>query len=159
MKYKPENFSGEPSDAGNMHNLFLQILLCNGVVGLVFFLLFLFYCLQITVRNVLRKKADTPDRRLLIALLSCLLGFGIISMVDNILIYPYTQLLNYLFFLFGLVCVFYPAYLWAGGHARSHFRILRQTCPPSDRKAAGAKGRFCTVSAAVVCKQKVNCER
>lgn len=100
MKYKPENFSGEPSDAGNMHNLFLQILLCNGVVGLVIFLLFLFYCLRITVRNVLRKKADTPDRRLLIVLLSCLLGFGIISMVDNILIYPYTQLLNYLFFLF-----------------------------------------------------------
>ena len=29
-----------------------------------------------------------------------MLGFGIISMVDNILIYPYTQLLNYLFFLF-----------------------------------------------------------
>lgn len=107
LKYKPDNFTGELSDAGNMHNLFLQILLCNGVVGLLIFLMFLLYCLRITIRNVLMKKTDQRDQRLLIALLACLVGFGVISMVDNILIYPYTQLINYLFFLFMGWYVYY----------------------------------------------------
>lgn len=99
LAYKPANFGGELSDAGNMHNLFLQILLCNGIWGLAVFLLFVFYCIRVTIKTVFRQRARRSDQLMIIALLSSICGFGIISMVENILIYPYTQLINYLFFL------------------------------------------------------------
>ncbi|WP_059003183.1 O-antigen ligase family protein [Bittarella massiliensis (ex Durand et al. 2017)] len=105
LDYKPADFAGETSDAGNMHNLFVQLILNNGIVGLLLVCLFLWYCISCAWRAFFRCRCSSKDRSIMSALLFGISSFGLVGMVDSILIYPYAQYLDLLFFLFlgGLI--------------------------------------------------------